>query len=276
MNNHYKNFTWLSKLDILINICNGLKNIHQKQIIHRDLHTGNILFLIELLDEYYNGNICYISDMGLCKEVSNIDNAVDETKIYGVMLYVAPEVLRGKPHTQAADIYSFGMIMYFAATGRQPFANCAHDEFLALDICKGTRPEINKLEVPKCYVNLMKKCWYPNPENRPTSIEIYESLLQFNSINNPPYEIVPIMMDENTNSDENIRIKGDEITRTSEDEFIIAGEDEIARAGEDGIKRTSEDEIRKQFREAKEYRIANFSTNENNQSVTHPQAIYTS
>ena len=230
MNNHYKNFTWLSKLDILINICNGLKNIHQKQIIHRDLHTGNILFLIELLDEYYNGNICYISDMGLCKEVSNIDNAVDETKIYGVMPYVAPEVLRGKPHTQAADIYSFGMIMYFAATGRQPFANCAHDEFLALDICKGTRPEINKLEAPKCYVDLMKKCWDSNPENRPTSTELYESLSQFNSINNPRHII------------RNIRTKGDEITR----------------AGEDGIKRTSEDEIRKQFREAEEYRIAKF------------------
>ncbi|CAB5200468.1 unnamed protein product [Rhizophagus irregularis] len=45
----------------------------------------------------------HISDMGLCGEVSN----KDETKIYGVMPYVAPEVLRGKPYTQAADIYSF-------------------------------------------------------------------------------------------------------------------------------------------------------------------------
>ena len=50
--------------------------------------------------------------MGLCGEVGNIDS----TKIYGVMPYVAPEVLRGKPYTQAADIYSFSMIMYFVAT----------------------------------------------------------------------------------------------------------------------------------------------------------------
>ncbi|UZO13061.1 uncharacterized protein OCT59_004567 [Rhizophagus irregularis] len=41
--------------------------------------------------------------MGLCGDVSNID----ETNTYGVMPYVAPEVLKGKPYTQEADIYSF-------------------------------------------------------------------------------------------------------------------------------------------------------------------------
>ncbi|CAB4444235.1 unnamed protein product [Rhizophagus irregularis] len=59
--------------------------------------------------------------------VKKIDD-INETSIYGVMPYVAPEVLKGNPYTQAADIYSFGMIMYVIATGNQPFANCAHDE----------------------------------------------------------------------------------------------------------------------------------------------------
>ena len=113
--------------------------------------------------------------MGLCGEVGNVDT----TKIYGVMPYVAPEVLRGKPYTQAADIYSFGMVMYFVATGRQPFADRAHDQDLALSICNGIRPEITEKEAPKCYIDLMKRCWDPNPDNRPNAKEIGREITSF-------------------------------------------------------------------------------------------------
>ncbi|GET53722.1 kinase-like domain-containing protein [Rhizophagus irregularis DAOM 181602=DAOM 197198] len=114
-----------------------------------------------------------IDNMGLCGEVDNID----EEKIYGVMPYVAPEVLRGNLYTQATDIYSFGMVMHFIATGRQPFADRAHDEFLALDICKEeVRPELNELEAPKTYIELMKRCWDSNPNNRPNAAEISDQI----------------------------------------------------------------------------------------------------
>src|SRR5438045_4282981 len=112
--------------------------------------------------------------MGLCGEAGNIDT----TKIYGVIPYVAPEVLRGKPYTQEADVYSFGMIMYFVATGRQPFADHAHDEFLALKICNGDRPEISDQEAPKFYIDLMKKCWDSNLENRP-KVEVVATKILF-------------------------------------------------------------------------------------------------
>jgi hypothetical protein len=71
------------------------------------------------------------------------------------------------------------MIMYFVATGRQPFYNRAHDSHLALDICNGNRPEINVPEAPKSYIDLMKKCWDSNPNNRPNIIEINELISSF-------------------------------------------------------------------------------------------------
>src|SRR2546429_5825787 len=95
------------------------------------------------------------------------------------MPYVAPEVLRGNPYTQAADVYSFGMVMYFVATGRQPFADRAHDQYLALSICNGIRPEITEKEAPKCYIDLVKKCWDPDPDNRPNATEIKKSIGSF-------------------------------------------------------------------------------------------------
>src|SRR5688572_7732951 len=94
-------YYWMDEIGTLECVIKGLGKIHEKKMVHCDFHIGNILLDSE-------GSIAsYISDMGLCGEVSNID----PTKIYGVMPYVAPEVLRGRPYTQAADIYSFGMVM---------------------------------------------------------------------------------------------------------------------------------------------------------------------
>ncbi|POG72945.1 kinase-like domain-containing protein [Rhizophagus irregularis DAOM 181602=DAOM 197198] len=167
VNKHYKKFDWTYNIEALTSIITGLKEIHDNQMVHRDLHTGNILSISADLEILVS--MC-ISDMGLCGKSDNID----KTNIYGVMPYVAPEVLRGNPYTQAADIYSFGMIMYFIATGRQPFYNHAHDEGLALDICNGIRPYINDQEAPKCYIDLMKWCWNTNPDNRPKVTEVYK------------------------------------------------------------------------------------------------------
>ncbi|GBC42840.2 kinase-like domain-containing protein [Rhizophagus irregularis DAOM 181602=DAOM 197198] len=112
-------------------------------------------YIIVLYNEYSQEYFkeCYVKyNMGLCGEIGNID----ETNIYGVMPYVAPEVLRGKPYTQAADIYSF-----------------------VLDICKGIRPEINEPEAPGFYIDLMKKCWDLNPVNRPNIAEIEKTIISF-------------------------------------------------------------------------------------------------
>src|SRR5688572_29977894 len=68
-------------------IIGGLIKIHEKKIVHCDFHIGNILFRG---GNNNNSHFSYISDMGLCGEIDNIDS----TKIYGVMPYVAPEVLR--------------------------------------------------------------------------------------------------------------------------------------------------------------------------------------
>ena len=117
--------------------------------------------------------------MGLCGEVSNID----EKKIYGVMPFVAPEVLKGNPYTQAADIYSFGMIMWELTTGCKPFANVEHDINLIFEILDGERPEITE-DTPECYANLMKNCWDSNPNNRPNALDLVKSFNSFRYIKN--------------------------------------------------------------------------------------------
>jgi len=49
---------WYNKIDILYNIAKGLEEIHKNELIHRDLHAGNVVIL---------GKLPCITDMGLCK-----------------------------------------------------------------------------------------------------------------------------------------------------------------------------------------------------------------
>ncbi|GBB85485.1 hypothetical protein RclHR1_00120039 [Rhizophagus clarus] len=181
VNKYYNKLDWSYNIYVLRSIINSLNEIHKKKLVHRDFHTGNILLMSTHLDNVS----MVISDMGLCGKVDDIN----ETDIYGVMPYMAPEVLRGYPYTEAADIYSFGMIMYFVATRRQPFANKAHDESLVLDICEGIRPDINDQEAPECYIDLMKRCWDLNPDNRPKANEIYDLFQLFHDSYTPDSDL---------------------------------------------------------------------------------------
>jgi len=81
--------------------------------------------------------------------------------MFGVIPYMAPEVLLRKSYTKESDIYSFGMIMWEYTTGKKPFYNRYHNHCLILDILEGKRLEITE-DTPEFYAGLMKKCWDSN------------------------------------------------------------------------------------------------------------------
>ena len=151
---------WNQKLFMLLKIISGLKQIHEQKLIHCDFNDGNILNDGE--------NRVYISDLGLCQPVKSF---LKTNNIYGVIPFMAPEVLRGKPYTPASDIYSFSMIMWEFTSGVPPFNDRAHNLQLSLSICKGERPEIIE-NTPQCYVDLMKRCWNEDPLKRPSAKEV--------------------------------------------------------------------------------------------------------
>ena len=66
--------------------------------------------------------------MGLCKPVDY--NILENTNnnIYGILPYIAPEILRGQNYTKAADVYSFGIIMYEVFSGLPLYHNVSHDK----------------------------------------------------------------------------------------------------------------------------------------------------
>ncbi|RHZ44138.1 hypothetical protein Glove_756g24 [Diversispora epigaea] len=160
-----KNFwdlKWQTKIDILLSITKGLRILHAKNLVHCNLHSGNILKYSGISEVY----------LDLCK-LENGNNK--NNKIYGSIPYIPPEVLRGNKFTMEGVIYSFGGIMYELITAQQPFADQAHDTYLMIDICNGVRPKVPDFMlnwIPEWYLDLMYRCWSDDPSKRPTSTEL--------------------------------------------------------------------------------------------------------
>ncbi|GES73215.1 kinase-like domain-containing protein [Rhizophagus clarus] len=154
---------WKKKIDTLQCIATRLKKIHSKELIHRNLHIGNILRF---------KNVFSLIDVGFCKPANYKEL---ENSTYGVLSSLAPEILRGQDYTKASDIYSLGIVMYVTISETPPYYNVAHDECLALKICEGLRPQFN-IKVPKLILHLIKRCLDANPSNRPDANEITNTL----------------------------------------------------------------------------------------------------
>src|SRR5436305_1084299 len=148
-----------TKIRNLRDITRGLLSIHNSGNVHKDFHSGNIL---SNDDDYL-----YISDLGMCQPVNDEEKSVKKGGVYGVLPYMAPEVLRGYQYTKAADIYSFGIIMNEYLSVETPHKDIPHDHILAINICKGLRPKISE-DIPKLLVSLIIRCWDSSVENRPT------------------------------------------------------------------------------------------------------------
>jgi serine/threonine protein kinase len=160
------NLTWNEKLQFLKNIAWNLHIIHSKKYVHKDLHSGNIL---QFNTTYASSKI---TDLGLAQLINNSKSS-NASSVCGVLPYIAPEVLDGKPYTFASDVYSFGIIMVEISTGKPPYGSVPHDEKLALAVCNGLRPRVAK-GTPQCYIDLVNQCLDANPEKRPAAEKLWE------------------------------------------------------------------------------------------------------
>src|SRR5581483_2097855 len=89
--------TWQAKIKIIFEIIKALCRIHDEKSLHRDLHSGNVLFS-------QDRNDWYISDLGFCGPADK-----PLSSIYGNLPYIAPEILSKHDYTYKSDIYSIGM-----------------------------------------------------------------------------------------------------------------------------------------------------------------------
>ncbi|GBC49576.2 kinase-like domain-containing protein [Rhizophagus irregularis DAOM 181602=DAOM 197198] len=196
-----KNFSflnWNKKYQFAFDITNGVHYLHKEKIIHRDLHAKNIVI--------HKGK-AKITDFGYAKSMETQTKI--HTEIFGMIPYVAPELLKHKgsqlpPFSWKTDIYSLGVLLWELSSGYPPFEN-TDEILLPIHIICNKKREEKIPDTPSDYYNLYTACWNENPEERPTIEIIYNKLLQLSNINTEDLLLYDINNDVKDSSSNNLQ-----------------------------------------------------------------------
>ncbi|RIB16439.1 kinase-like domain-containing protein, partial [Gigaspora rosea] len=130
-NNGLYKIAWTELTTIAIEIAGGLAYLHSKNIIHRDLHSKNVLV---------NDGKALIADFGIAKQLN--DSISLNSTIAGMPAYIDPRYLQfylqfgsNIKIDKKFDIYSLGVLLWELTSGIPPF-NSHHLLAIILDVLK--------------------------------------------------------------------------------------------------------------------------------------------
>ncbi len=177
-----------NSLRIACDLAEALSYLHRPKvsIIHKDVNPSNIIVCIEDSKTGRLGG--KLTDFGFARLKEN--NATKTQ--FEAPCWMAPEVMRGQPATQASDVYSLGIIMWQLITlKKNPFGGMNIMEMISF-ILDGGRPTLEEAimgdrSIPKEYHELMQRCWDADPQVRPSAEIIFASLTSIINNQEPQY-----------------------------------------------------------------------------------------
>ncbi|KAG2153882.1 kinase-like domain-containing protein [Suillus clintonianus] len=155
-------------------VADGLMYLHSENVIHGDLHPGNVL-----IDGSGNPRL---TDFGLATVVGDAELQLSSTTASRALdpRWRAPEVIGmdheydpGRP-TFKSDIYSFGGLMFFVISGDVPWKEKKPHQ-IYIELWKRANPA-RPDNILDDYWDLIQRCWYWDPGDRPKAVEVFECI----------------------------------------------------------------------------------------------------
>uniref|UniRef100_A0A383VPR0 Protein kinase domain-containing protein n=1 Tax=Tetradesmus obliquus TaxID=3088 RepID=A0A383VPR0_TETOB len=154
----------------LLEVAQGMAFLHAHRVLHGDLKAANVLLKSTIYSSF--GHVSKISDFGLASRL--LDGATHRsTQTTGTISHSAPEVLTTGRMSAAADVYSFGIMMWELFTASSAFKG--HFGNVVQRVVAGERPPLPE-EAPEEYTLLMTSCWCADPRQRPSFKQVVECL----------------------------------------------------------------------------------------------------
>ncbi len=153
--------------EIGIPLAEAVHAAHERGVVHRDLKPGNVM-----IDDAGRPKVL---DFGLAKLISvapdeaetmAAGDATGEGLVLGTVAYMSPEQAQGKELDSRSDIFSLGVMLYEAATGKQPFSGDTPISTLSA-ILRDTPSAVTSLKpVPRHLGRIIHRCLEKHPDKR--------------------------------------------------------------------------------------------------------------
>ncbi|MGI5274324.1 serine/threonine-protein kinase [Nonomuraea sp. CA-218870] len=154
-----------SSLDALaVSVATALTAIHGAGVVHRDLKPSNVLL---------SPVGPRVIDFGIARALDSLGGVTGTGELIGTPRYMAPEVLRGEPVSPACDVFSWGCLVAYAASGRSPFPG----ETLPAIVYQVLNTEPNLDAVEPGLRELVRAALHKNPAARPTAQQLLDHLV---------------------------------------------------------------------------------------------------
>jgi serine/threonine protein kinase len=144
-----------TKLDLMIQLCDGLQTAHQAGVIHRDIKPSNMFVMRD--------GTLKVLDIGVAR--LNSSNLTAAGMLLGTPEYMSPEQVRGQRMDARADIFSVSALFYFMLAGRPPFGSRDLRNVLHA-IINHPPPPLAEEEAPEAVWQVLARGLAKNPEER--------------------------------------------------------------------------------------------------------------